>query len=483
MAMPLKRRLLLATPLPAAWMSSAIIHNVYVKFYTDIVGLDTRYVGWVYLFFNIWNVLNDPVFGVLLDKMRYRPGKGKFLLVMRVTIPFLLLGLVLMAWTPSSWPQAAIFAVFLGELFLFDVAATLYLISATSYVYLAAPTREDRIDVEVARAWIGNVISAVATVVATQMLVGGAVTERITLNVMLMGVVLANGAVYAFAAWALRDPPELYEQGDGGEAPVTAARLLADLRSVVRMRAFWALFFHGMLFMAPMGIYFTAFLYFMDHVIRSSGTQATLADTGSMVVVLVLLPFVARAIKRLGSRTTMWAAAVPYLAGFALLLVWAQAWWHVLLCYLLIMTGRYTVSTSTTALDAALIDDNERETGLRKAGAIASVRALLTAPVAGVQMVLYMAILTAGGYDVTAEVQSPQAQEAIRLATAGVPIVFALIGLIPLLFVPYTRARERELSEWSRARRPEEGTAVGSGREEDAAAANHREEETAGRAE
>src|SRR5699024_12265199 len=116
----------------------------------------------------------------------------------------------------------------------------------------------------------------------------------------------------------------------------------------------------------------------------------SLADTGSMVVVLVLLPFVARAIKRLGSRTAMWAAAVPYLAGFALLLLWAQAWWHVLLCYLLIMTGRYTVSTSTTALDAALIDAHARETELRNARALASVRALLTAPRAGVQMGLYM---------------------------------------------------------------------------------------------
>ena len=460
MAMPLKRRLLLATPLPAAWMSSVIIHNVYVKFYTDVVGMDPRYVGWVYLIFNVWNVLNDPVFGVLLDKMRYRPGKGKFLLVMRATIPFLLLGLVLMAWTPSTWSQAAIFTVFLLELFMFDVAATLYLISATSYVYLAAPTREDRIDVEVARAWIGNIISAVATVVATQMLVGDAVTERITLNVMLMGVVLVNGAVYAFAAWALRDPPELYEQGDGGAAPVTAARLLGDLSSVVRMRAFWALFFHGMLFMAPMGIYFTAFLYFMDHVIRSTGTQATLADTGSMLAVLLLLPLIARGIKYLGSRTAMWIAALPYLGGFALLLLWADTWWNVLLCYLLIMSGRYTVSTATAALDAALIDHNERLTGVRKAGSIASVRALLTAPIAGVQMVLYMAILTAGGYDITAEVQSAQTQEAIRFATAGVPILFALVGLIPLVFLPYNRAHERELSEWSRARRPEEGTAV-----------------------
>src|SRR5699024_12596932 len=53
--------------------------------------------------------------------------------------------------------------------FLFDVAATFYLIAATSYVYLAAPTREDRIDVEVGKTWVGNISSAVATVVATQL--------------------------------------------------------------------------------------------------------------------------------------------------------------------------------------------------------------------------------------------------------------------------------------------------------------------------
>lgn len=461
MAIPMRRRLLLATPLPAAWMSSVLIHNVYVKFYTDVVGLEPRYVAWVYLAFNVWNVVNDPLFGLLLDKLPYRPGKGKFLRVMRRTIPFLLLGLVLMAWTPSSWPQAAILAVFLVELFLFDVASTLYLISATSYVYLAAPTREDRIDVEVARAWIGNIISAIATVVATQLLVGGAVTERLTLNVLLMGVVAVNAVVYIVAAWALKDPPELYELGDGGQSAVTGARLREDLRSVLGMRAFWALFFHGLLFMAPMGIYFTAFLYFMDHVVRSTGTQATIADTGSMIVVLALLPLLARVIKRVGSRTGMWLAAMPYLAGFVLLWLVAEQWWQVLLCYVLIMSGRYMTSTATSTLDATLIDDNERLTGVRKAGSIAAIRALLSAPVAGVQLVIYMSILDAGGYDAGAAVQTPEAQEAIRLATAGVPLVFALAGLVPLLLIPYSRAREAELSAWSKARRPAEGTSTG----------------------
>ena len=42
MALPFKHKLLLATPLPATWMSNVIIHNVYIKFYTDIIGLDPK---------------------------------------------------------------------------------------------------------------------------------------------------------------------------------------------------------------------------------------------------------------------------------------------------------------------------------------------------------------------------------------------------------------------------------------------------------
>lgn len=460
MALPMKRRFLLAMPLPAAWMSHVIIHNVYVKFYTDVIGLDTKYVGWVYFFFNIWNVLNDPVFGVILDKMRHRPGKGKYLRVMRITVPFLLLGLIAMAWTPSDWSQTAIFAVFLAQLFLFDVAATFYLISATSYVYLAAPTREDRIDVEVVRQWVANISSTAATVVATQLLVGDTITERGTMSLILMGVVLLNGLLYVVAALKLDEPDEMYARGDGGETGHTPGQILADLRSIVTMRAFWALFFHGLIFAGPMGIYFTAFLYYMDHVIRSSGTEATITDVGSNLLVLILLPLLAAGVKRVGSRTALLLAGLPYIAGFTGLLL-AQHWWQVLLCYILIMGGRQIAGTAGVALDAALIDDNERATGSRKTGSIAAVRALLTAPVAGIHMVIFMSIITAGGYDQSLDVQSEQTQQAIRLAVAGVPIAFALVGLIPVLFLPYSRQYEAELSAWSKSRRSGEGAGPG----------------------
>ena len=448
MALSFKQRALLATPLPAAWMSHVIIHNVYVKFYTDVIGVDPQHIGWIYLAFNIWNVLNDPVFGVLLDKMRYRPGRGKFLLVMRVCIPFMLMGLVAMAWTSPTWPQALVLGLFLLELFLFDVAATFYLIAATSYGYLAAPTRADRIDVEVVKVWFGNIFSALATIVATQLLVGDAITDRLTMATLLMGVVLANAVLYAIAAFKLKDPPELYEHGDAGDQNITWQQLKADAVSMFRMRAFWAWFGYGMTALAPMGMHFTAFLYFMDHVIRSTGTQATITDTGSMLVVLIALPFLARGIKRVGSRTSIWLGMAPYLGGLVGLFLSTQ-WWHVLICYIFIMSGRHVMTTAGVALEAALIDDNERRTGTRKAGSIAALRALMSAPVTGGQTALFMGIITAYGYNQLADVQDPTAQFGIRVATAGVPIAFCLIGMIPLAFLPYSKRVEAELSGFS----------------------------------
>ena len=452
MALTFRQKALLSTPLPATWMSTVVIHNVYVKFYTDIIGLDPSYVGWVYLAFNIWNVINDPVFGVILDKMRYRPGRGKFLRVMRATVPFMLFGLVAMAWSDPSWSQMTIMWVFLLELFLFDVAATFYLIATTSYIYLAAPTREDRIDIEVGKTWIGNVTSAFATVVATQLLVGDAITERTTIATILMGVVVLNAVLYIIPLVKLKDPPELYEKGDAGDQVVTWRQLVADAKSILRMRAFWAWFAYGTTALAPMGMYFTAFLYFMDHVIRSSGTEATITDIGSMVVVLALLPLFARMIKRIGSRTSIFVGLVPYIGGLAALF-FATQWWHALLCYVVLMSGRYIMSTAGTPLEAALIDENERLTGTRKTGSFAALRALMSAPLIGSQTALFLWIIAAYGYDQNADVQTESAQFGIRIATAGIPILFALVGAVALIFLPYSRAVEADLSDYSRDRR------------------------------
>lgn len=447
-----KEKLLLALPGPALSLSNVFIHNVYIKFYTDIIKLDPVYVGMVYFWFNVWNILNDPLFGIFIDRMPYHPRRGKFIYLMRVSVPFMLLCLAAMLWTNPAWDQKIIYLVFLGELFIFDTAATVFGVSSNCYYLLAAPTREERVDVDVLRNYIANFVSFFATLVPTLILVGNAAANRIQVAVILMGVIALNAVIYAVAVTKLKDKAELYAVGSGSDTSINLSTIWSDIRSILRMRAFWTWFFYSLLAMAPQGIGFTAFLYLMDHVLRTSGLQATLVDVVPMVVVLAVLPVVGNLVKRAGGKRTIYLGMLPYIAGYAALL-FARSWWQALLCYIPVMFGVYITSTAARPLSAAIIDENEQQTGVRKTGLFQAVNAILSAPVASLQMVLFMWIIKTAGYDQNAALQSERAMWGIRLGTAAVPIVFCLLGVIPLIYFPYTKAREQALSRYSASRR------------------------------
>lgn len=448
----LKEKFFLALPAPAACLSSVMIHNVYIKLYTDVIKLDPMYVAMVYFWFNIWNMLNDPIFGVFIDRMKYDPRRGKFLYLMRVTVPFIVLCMVAMLFSSPAWPQKTIYIVLLVELFLFDTAFTIFSIASNCYFLVAAPTKEERVDVDVLRSYISNIVSFFATLVPTLLLVGNVSSNRLHIVAILMGVITLNTVLYAVAVAKLKEKPSMYALGDADLSSINLETLWADVRSIFRMKAFWTWFFYGLIAMAPSGIYFTAFLYLMDHVVRSSGVEATLADTIPMLLVFTVLPLIGNLVKRAGGKRSIFLGMVPYMAGYALLLG-AVTWWQVLLCYTPIMFGKYLISTAGAPLGAAIIDENEMQTGTRKTGLFGAVSAILSAPVGGLQLIIFMAIIKHFGYDQHLAVQSERAMLGIRLATAAVPIVFCLVGMIPLYFFPYNREKEQELSRYSELRR------------------------------
>ncbi|MHB9033708.1 MAG: MFS transporter [Anaerolineae bacterium] len=448
----LKEKLLLALPGPALSLSTVFVYNVYIKLYTDVIKLDPVYVGLVYTWFNIWNILNDPLFGIFIDRMKYDPKRGKFLRLMRVSVPFMLLCLVGMLWSDPAWPQKTIYLVLLGELFLFDTAATIFGISSNCYFLLAAPTKDERVDVDVLRNYIANIISFFATLVPTFILVGNASANRIQVVVILMGVIALNAVIYGIAVTKLQDKPAMYAVGNAELESINLKTIWRDVKSILAMRAFWSWFFYSLLAMAPQGVGFTAFLYLMDHVLRTSGFQATLVDTLPMLVVFTVLPVIGTLVKRAGGKRSIYLGMLPYAVGYGALLL-ARTWWQALLCYIPIMFGVYLIGTAARPLGAAIIDENEQRTGVRKTGLFQAVNAILSAPVASLQMLLFLGIIKYYGYDQNAAVQSPNAMWGIRLATAAVPIAFGLLGLIPLIFFPYTREREQELSHYSDSRR------------------------------
>lgn len=249
----------------------------------------------------------------------------------------------------------------------------------------------------------------------------------------------------------IKDKPEYYALGNP-EGSLSLATLWADMRPLLRSRTFRTWAGYNLLALAPNAVSFTAFLYLMDHVIRTGGLEATLADVVPMLVVFALLPFIARFIKKEGGKKAILWGSLPYALGHVWLF-FTGSWLAVLLAYIPIMIGKYMMSTGQVPLSAALIDENERLTGTRKPGLIGALLALIAAPALSSQLMIYMGILEAFGYNSKAALQTEQAMLGIRIGTAIVPIAFLLLGLIPLLRFPIDRRKEEELSLYSLERR------------------------------
>lgn len=442
---------LLSLPIPAASLSHVLIHNVYIKLYTDLIGLKPMYVGLVYLIYNIWNFLNDPIIGILIDRRKVDPKRGKFLYIMRVSVPFMLLCLVAMLLSQPTWPQGLIFAALLVELFIYDTFATAYGVATGSFILVKAASKEERVNVNVVQAYVANIVSFFATLVPTFLLVGNREGDRGMIVLVLMGVVALNALIYYVALKNLEDRPAYYAHGNI-EDSFNLRTLWADIRALAGSRTFRAWAGYNLLALAPNAVYFTAFLYLMDHVIKTGGLEATLADTVPMLVVFALLPFVAKFVKKEGGKKSILIGSLPYVLGHVWLF-FTGSWVAVLLAYIPIMLGKYMMSTAGAPLSAALIDENERLTGTRKPGLIGALLALIAAPALSSQLMIFMGILEAFGYDNKAAVQTEQAMLGIRVGTAIVPIVFVLLGLIPLLRFPINKAAEEELSQFSLERR------------------------------
>ncbi|MFD2116891.1 MFS transporter [Paenibacillus yanchengensis] len=446
-----KEKLALALPGPASTIGSVIIHNALMKFYIDIIGIDPVYTGWIYFIYNIWNAINDPLLGVFVDRFKFRPKRGKYVYLMRVTAPIMIISTFAMLFSSPSWDDWVIFLVLLLELFIFDTAYTIYSVSYQSYFLVAAPTKEERIDVEVIRSYIGNALGFLGTIVPTLLLVGNG--NRALVIPVMSAVIGVNAIMYFIALRGLKEKLSMYS-----ELPVaqpTKGQILQvwkDSFIILKSKEFLTYLLYNVTARGAMGYYFTPFLFFMDHVIRSSGVQATLADVIPGIFVLIILPVIGSYIKKFGSKAIVITSYIPAFIGFSSLLFITTPL-QAIFSYLFIYLSLYMSGTAAVSINGALIDDNEQKTGVRKTGLYNGLFALFATTITSVQSIIFTNIISYYGYDGAAAIQSESAVLGIRIGAGVVPLLLGIIGFIPLLLFPINKKREQQLSEFNAALR------------------------------
>jgi sugar (glycoside-pentoside-hexuronide) transporter len=101
------------------WMMA----NFLLIYYTDI-GIGAATVAFIMFIAKLWDAINDPLFGSIMDKVRFKKS-AKFLPWLRISLPFIILSIVLMFAVPLSMPMNAKIAWCLVVYLLFDTFYTM----------------------------------------------------------------------------------------------------------------------------------------------------------------------------------------------------------------------------------------------------------------------------------------------------------------------------------------------------------------------
>jgi GPH family glycoside/pentoside/hexuronide:cation symporter len=119
--LPIKTKLLFSTGDLSTSIPLAIVMFFQLFFLTDVAGLRPDLAGWAVAAGRVWDAINDPLFGLLSDRIRTRWGRRRVLLLFGA-VP---LGVSFaMMWLVPPWSPLALTVYYAVAFILFDTVFT-----------------------------------------------------------------------------------------------------------------------------------------------------------------------------------------------------------------------------------------------------------------------------------------------------------------------------------------------------------------------
>jgi sugar (glycoside-pentoside-hexuronide) transporter len=118
------------------------VMNYLQNYFTDVVGVTAGAVAVILLAARIWDAVNDPLFGVVVDRCRFKSGRFKpWLRISSFLIPAVT---ALLFFVPSAWPLWLKTAVGAGLYILWDMSYTVCDVPAQSIVTVMTDALAER---------------------------------------------------------------------------------------------------------------------------------------------------------------------------------------------------------------------------------------------------------------------------------------------------------------------------------------------------
>lgn len=418
-------------------MSFALISSYMADFYTQYIGIPAAAWAVIIILTKIWDGINDPIMGGIMDNVKIGKGKSKFKPWIKIgSIGLVVSGALVFLPIPEAQTWVKI-AVCIVTYLLWDICYTLLNVP---YGALSSAITGDAVERTQLSTWrsIGAGIGGVLCMLLP-MIIYDKNNDIIGNRLIWVGIVM--GAI-AFGAYALCVKLTT-ERVSVPEEKREKVNYLRTLKGFLKNRPLLGLClasFAQIVFL--MSSSQTTKWLFQTH-FGEAGIMVTVSSFISYLPLVVLIPFASKIVKRFGTRLSVGAPLALSAIGALVALVvpipanaTGSAIYIVALA--LIQAGGGLFNLLVWAMVNDCIDYQEVKTGVREEGSVYAMYSLFRKISQGVALSLPLLCMEAVGYNPQANpisAQAPGVSASMVKVAAGLMLAGSVLMLIAFFLV------------------------------------------------
>lgn len=410
----------------------SFISSYLLLFYTDVFGISAAAVGTMMVVARVWDAINDPMMGVIVDKKK--PGKGgKFRpFILYGSIPLAIFAILTFTSLPGLSENLKLvyaYVTYIG----FGMAYTAVNIPYGSLSSVMTSDPVERTSLSTFRT-IGSMLANLILMILTPMLIfnaEGTVSAEGFMKAAIIYAVIST--VCCFFTYRLTTERVVRTETQKADGPKIG--LLGTIKMLFKNRALIGIMFAslGMLLALMLPMSLNSYL-FKDY-FQNPGLL-TIAGLVGIAASFVIMPFTGKFVSKFGKKETAAGTLVISIVSYLILFFFPVSNPYVYMAIFFVSSlGAGFFNILTWALVGDAIDYQEYITGKREEGIVYAsyslVRKLVQALIGGLGGFSLAMI----GYQSGAASQAPEVAEGIMKLCTGIPLVGYIIGFISLVFI------------------------------------------------
>jgi GPH family glycoside/pentoside/hexuronide:cation symporter len=423
--LPLKSKIAYGLSQASSSILSGIALGSAITFYYNIkLGLSEEWISLAWILFAIWNATNDPLFGILQE--RINTNMGRRIPVLRFGAPIYTITFII-CWFPFMGnTQIALFWNLLLVLFLVDSMFTMIGLVLTALPAEMCLTQEARSNLGLYNVVLGSTGGLLAVILPLILLTDETSTELNPLfKPMMILIGIVAGIILFISSHALVENEYARTEEQLG--------FIESMIETIKNREFLA--FEASTFTRELSftIILGSITYFVQYVLKLQGISASFPLVFVFIILLFSSFLADRKVKRWGLKHIYIAGLVLASIGSVLLFFSGNWLIPVIVSFAVMGIGLGPINLIWGPLLADVMDYDEILTGKRRETTYAGMNALITKPAISIGNALFLLIISGFGFDNTASLQTDLALFGIQFGYTLVPSVFFLISAITLL--------------------------------------------------